>query len=86
MAACLALGHVGAAGEDLTSSFFCLVFLSTYLLRTVFLIPLVSRKGCNRFYRTCLFSLVYALMTWFLRVSGLKSGGSQHTIYTFQVV
>ena len=68
------LGHVGAAGEELTSSIFCLVFLSTSILGTVFLIPLVSRKGCNRFYWVRLFSLVYTWWTRFLRVSGLKSG------------
>ena len=53
----------------------------TLLTVTVFLIPLVLREGCNRFYWRCLFSLVYIWWTRFLGVSGLKSGVSQYTIY-----
>ena len=50
--------------------------------RSVFLIPLVSRKGCNRLYWVHLFSLVYKWWTRFLRVSGLKSGGGHNILYT----
>ena len=62
------LGHVGPAGGDLTSSIFCSVFLGTSILGTVFLIPFVLRKGCNRLYWVRLFSLVYTWWTRFLQV------------------
>ena len=62
-------------------SFQCAVCSVKCAVCSVFLIPLISRKGCNRFYWVRLFSLVYTWWTLFLRVSELKSGGSQYLIH-----
>ena len=52
------LGHVGAAGEELTSSIFCLVFLSTSILGTFFPNLHGLRREVIIFYWYVYFSLV----------------------------
>ena len=68
-------------GEDLTSSIFCTVFLSTSHTWNCFLIFSVLRKGVGWFYWMVYSQGLVNTFIWFLQVSGLKSGGSLYIIY-----
>ena len=64
-------------GEDLTSSIFCTIFLSTSHTWNCFPIFSVVRKGVGWFCWILYFQGLVNTFIWFLRVSGLKLGGSQ---------